>query len=125
MRPFFTWFAVTAGGALGGLTRFGLTYIFPGHEWVGIFIANLTGSFMMGLAVQAFNERINVSQTVKKGITVGFIGGFTTMSTFIADFFSLLTENSLLASGYLLLSVCGGILLAWFGMRIMSKKVMQ
>ncbi|MFS0787878.1 CrcB family protein [Shouchella sp. 1P09AA] len=125
MLPFFIWFAVTAGGALGGLARFALTYIFPDHQWFGIFIANLTGSFMMGLTVQAFNERINVSQTVKKGITVGFIGGFTTMSTFIADFFSLLTENSLLASLYLLLSVCGGILFAWFGMRIMSKKVMQ
>ncbi len=114
--------AVIVGGALGGTARFTLTLFVPDHEWLGIVLANVSGCFFMGWAIQALNTKSRVPTFVKKGTTVGFIGGYTTMSTFIADFFSFMTENWLLALVYVFSSVCGGILLAWLGM-VVGKKV--
>ncbi|MBG9783544.1 fluoride efflux transporter FluC [Shouchella lehensis] len=122
MHGILTYMAVIIGGALGGISRYMLILFVPHHEWLGVLLANVSGCFLMGWAVQALNTRKRVPSFVKKGTTVGFIGGYTTMSTFIADFFSFMTENWLLALVYVFSSVCGGILLAWLGM-VVGKKV--
>lgn len=107
----YTYAAVALGGALGGAFRFILTIIFPFHNWPwGIFTANLGGCFLLGFLTPILQLTKSVPLAVKKGITVGLIGGFTTMSTFAADTIAMLQNGHLFGgSVYLLATVTGGM----------------
>ncbi|RMG70826.1 MAG: fluoride efflux transporter CrcB, partial [Nitrospirae bacterium] len=77
---------VGAGGFIGAISRF-LVSVWVGQRWgrvfpFGTFVANVLGCFLIGLAMTVFNERIIVSPHVRLLIGVGFIGAFTTFSTF-------------------------------------------
>lgn len=111
MKLVYTYAAVALGGALGSAFRFILTIIFPFHNWPwGILTANLGGCFLLGYLTPILHLRKSVPLAVKKGITVGLIGGFTTMSTFAADTIAMLQNGHLFGgSVYLLATVTGGI----------------
>lgn len=111
MKLVYTYVAVALGGALGGAFRFILTIIFPFHNWPwGIFTANLGGCFLLGFLTPILQLKKSIPLAVKKGITVGLIGGFTTMSTFAADTIAMLKNGHLLGgSVYLLATVTGGM----------------
>lgn len=66
---------VSAGMPLGALT----------HVLTGTLIANVVGSFLMGLMWSAGVGRLSLSPAVRDAITVGLLGGFTTFSTFAND----------------------------------------
>src|ERR687894_3244139 len=71
---------VAVGGLLGVLARYGLSRLTLHHEsliWTTVGI-NIAGSFLLGwLAAEPW-----FSRDVREGIGVGFLGGFTTFSTF-------------------------------------------
>ncbi|MCB9964311.1 MAG: fluoride efflux transporter CrcB [Rhodospirillales bacterium] len=81
--------AIAAGGALGALCRHGvnvgvgsfLKQSFP----FGTLCANVLGCFLMGLLVSVFARYGNPSQEIRLFLTVGFLGAFTTFSTFSLD----------------------------------------
>ena len=83
----FIWIAVA--GALGSLTRYGVaTYVqrradtdFP---W-GVFAANMAGSFLFGLIWAYSEEREWVNEDLRAFVFAGFLGAFTTFSTFAFD----------------------------------------
>jgi CrcB protein len=71
---------VAVGGVLGVLARFGIGRATIHHEqllWSTVAI-NVAGSFMLGLLVAEHW----FSRDLREGIGVGFLGGFTTFSTF-------------------------------------------
>src|SRR5919107_2220455 len=71
---------VAVGGVLGVLARFGLSRLTLHHEsliWTTVGI-NLVGSFLLGVLV----AEPWFSRDVREGLGVGFLGGFTTFSTF-------------------------------------------
>jgi CrcB protein len=71
---------VALGGMLGVLARFGITRLTLHHEsllWATVGI-NIAGSFLLGLLV----AEPWFSRDVREAIGVGFLGGFTTFSTF-------------------------------------------
>jgi CrcB protein len=105
---------VAVGGVLGVLARFGIGRLTLDHEallWSTVAI-NIVGSFLLGLLVaeQWF------SRDVREGIGVGFLGGFTTFSTFSVQ--AVLEADAgepVRALVYVLASVGGGLLAATAG----------
>ena len=106
--------AVAVGGVLGVMSRYGisrLTLHTDALVWSTVGI-NVVGSFMLGLLVAGhwFGHEL------REGIGVGFLGGFTTFSTFSVQIV-LEADNGEpgRAVAYLLASVVGGIAAAVLG----------
>jgi CrcB protein len=82
--------AVAIGGAIGALLRYGVSglanaYISKNFAW-GTLSANLIGAVLIGL-LWGFFEKINISDNMKLFLFVGFLGGFTTFSSYALDCF--------------------------------------
>ena len=77
---------------------------------------NVGGSFLMGFLFIETLERLTVSPELRTGILTGFLGGYTTFSTFEMEIFLLLEEGAnAKAVLYAVLSVGLGFLAAFFG----------
>lgn len=96
-------FYITIFGALGCLSRYfvsGWTYTLAGRTLpYGTLAVNVIGSFLLGLVMEGSLRSTLLSTDVRIGLTVGFLGGFTTFSTFSYETFRLLEEGSLLQAG--------------------------
>jgi CrcB protein len=101
---------VALGGALGSVARYltGVltTRVFgPSFPW-GTLIVNIAGSFLIGILVEAFALRWNLSHAWRAFLTIGFCGGFTTFSTFSLDSYALMQRGETgLAALYVVASV--------------------
>ena len=101
---------ITIFGALGCLARYavsGWVYALAGRAlpW-GTLAVNVAGSFLIGLIMEGSLRSTLLSPDLRIGLTVGFLGGFTTFSTFSYETFRLIEEGSLLQAGAnILLSV--------------------
>jgi CrcB protein len=112
--------AVAAGGLVGSAVRGGIgMVVLP--SWGGFptttAAINLTGSFLLGFYL-ARRER---SVTRPKSLhfwAIGMLGAFTTFSTFSVELLRLIVDGEgLLATGYLTVSVIGGLIAAITGQR--------
>ena len=105
---------VAVGGLFGVLARWGITRLTLHHEallWSTVGI-NVVGSFLLGLLV-AENW---FGRDLREGLGVGFLGGFTTFSTFSVQFVLDIDGGEPgRAAAYLATSVLGGILAATAG----------
>jgi len=118
---------VAIGGAAGSVARYlastsvqrNVGISFP----LGTFIINVTGSFLIGVILGLF-EAGNLSPAARLLIAVGFLGGFTTFSSFSYESLLLLESKAVLP--FLLNtvgSVVAGLAAAWLGVvlvRIMA-----
>lgn len=109
---------VLLGGWLGAISRFEISRRaetfwkkdFP----LGTFLINITGSFLIGLVYQA-----DWSPIWQNFLAVGFLGSFTTFSTFFLEIAQLGNRKKIaLAISYLLSSYIIGILLAFLAISI-------
>lgn len=102
--------SIAAGGAIGAVSRhfvnvasagaFGL-----GFPW-GTMIVNIAGSFVMGLLIGLFAQADHVTQDVRAFLTIGFLGAFTTFSTFSLDAVALYERGEMgLSAAYIIGSV--------------------
>ncbi|HZK86323.1 MAG TPA: fluoride efflux transporter CrcB [Desulfosporosinus sp.] len=105
--------AIAMGGALGAVSRYGLG-VWISSKWnqnfpLHTFLINIGGAFLLGFLNILFIERFTVSPFWRLGIGVGFLGAFTTFSTFGFEVISLLEGGSFFTAGlYTLLSVVVG-----------------
>ena len=65
----------------------------------GTFAVNVAGSLLLGLIMEGTLRSTLLSPDLRFGLTVGFLGGFTTFSTFSYETVRLLEEGSLVAAG--------------------------
>jgi len=75
----------------------------------GTLAVNVIGSLLLGLIMEGSLRSTLLSPELRFGVTVGFLGGFTTFSTFSYETVRLLEEGSLLAAGanvFLNVTVC-------------------
>jgi len=112
--------AVAACGALGCLSRYflsGWVYALLGRNFpYGTFVVNITGAFIIGFLMEFGLRSVLLPPTLRVGLTVGFLGGLTTFSTFSYETFRLLEEgNFVTASANVLLSVLVCLLFTWVG----------
>jgi CrcB protein len=107
-------------GALGCIARYlvsGWVYSAGGSALpYGTLAVNLSGSFLLGLIMEASQHSTLFSAELRIGLTVGFMGGFTTFSTFSLETVRLLEEGSFGSAGAnILLNVLACILAALLG----------
>lgn len=103
------WFAVAAGGALGAVGRYavnGLLFPYMGKFPFGTLTVNTLGSVLMGVAYVLIVEKGLLPDEWRDFLMVGFLGAFTTFSTFSLDALALWQNGHLsLAAAYILLSL--------------------
>lgn len=77
---------VGAAGFVGAVARFGMNAaaaaVVPSRPWLGTLVINLSGSFALGWFVTAFGDRFGVGHPARLAVAVGFLGAYTTYSTF-------------------------------------------
>ena len=107
-------------GALGCVSRYlvsGWIYSLFGRALPsGTLGVNLIGSFLLGVLMEGSLRSTLLSPELRIGLTVGFMGGFTTFSTFSYETVRLLEDGSLIAAGAnILLNVTVCVLAAALG----------
>ncbi|MFV0308950.1 MAG: fluoride efflux transporter CrcB [Desertimonas sp.] len=110
---------VAVAGAIGAVSRYGVgRAIGPrAFPWATLGI-NLVGSFALGWVVQRALQRDWSTETTT-AITVGFLGAFTTFSTFSNETWTLLrTDRAGDALAYVAMSMIAGVAAAAVGYRL-------
>lgn len=112
--------AISFGAIAGALCRYYLTLWFGQRLGTafpyGTFFINLTGCFAMGLFVTLISQRIlNLPPEVRLMITTGFLGAYTTFSTYGLESFTLLRDRPLVPA---LLYWAGSAILGIFSVQL-------
>ena len=115
--------AIAIGGAFGAVARYWLTEVasiaFGSDFPYGTLIVNILGSLCLGLVFVLLIERSLVGPLWRSALVVGFLGAFTTFSTFSLQAFDLLQQERFLAGGgYILGSVIASLIAVGAGMLI-------
>ena len=112
--------AIAGGGALGALARFLVSngvYRLLGRDFPwGTLSVNLLGSFAMGLLFVLLLERSLLAPEPRAAIMIGFLGSFTTFSTFSLETLTLVEQGEILpALANVVVSVVVCIAACWAG----------
>lgn len=127
METLAKYMAVAAGGALGAILRYylGGTLLartampFP----TATFVINITGSFIIGFFLTLATERLHINPYWRLAVAVGFVGAYTTFSTFEYETARLVEDGDFLhALLNVVLSIVLGFAAVWAGI-IAARKV--
>ncbi|MGB1111152.1 MAG: fluoride efflux transporter FluC, partial [Gammaproteobacteria bacterium] len=82
----------------------------------GTLAVNVLGSFLMGLLFVLFSERIQIPVEARALVLVGFLGAFTTFSTFSMESLQLIEQGEAIKAGLnMLISVATCMVAVWLG----------
>ena len=92
--------AIAAGGSVGALARYGVMELVE-RRVVSVFpwdtlVVNVTGSFLAGFVVAALVNGDEAPAWLRLGLVVGFLGAYTTFSTFAQDLYDLTVADEYL-----------------------------
>lgn len=105
-----TMLSVAIGGFFGAMARYLVSLKFTGMK--GIFCVNILGSFLFGMSLRLVNE----SGTFASFWMIGFLGAFTTFSTFAVQFVETWMEGQVTkAFSYAMVTLMGGFFFVWLG----------
>lgn len=109
------------GAGLGGVFRYwiaNVTYFFLGRQFpYGTLVVNVSGCFLMGLLFAIISERFeSIAPQLRSFLLIGFLGGYTTFSTFSIETLNLVENGAWLnASLNVFLSIVLCMLGVWIG----------
>jgi CrcB protein len=107
------------GGALGAISRYAVGVWFTerfGRFPYGTFVVNISGCFAIGLVIEILGSRTGLSPAWRYAVPIGFIGAYTTFSTFELESFHAVQQGfPLVAILNLTLSVVIGYAAVWLG----------
>jgi len=111
---------VGIGGFIGALARFWLGSYIGGKMGTsfpyGTFVINISGSFLIGFILTVLTTKAHLSPNWRYLIPVGFIGAYTTFSTFEFETLHTIQDGQfLIASLNVVLSVTIGFIAVWVG----------
>ena len=117
---------VAIGGALGAISRTGISVLLntqrTGFPW-GTLTVNMLGSFLIGLT-WSYLDSSGINPLIKWGLMTGFLGAFTTFSTFSLETIQLWQQGRIsYAVIYVILSQSLGLGFTYLGLQI-SKNVL-
>jgi len=120
-------FIIGIGGFFGAIARYGVA-LWIGQRWgrsfpLGTFAINVSGSFLIGLLMSLFTERFMVNPQWRLMLVVGFLGAYTTFSTFEYETGGLVKDGEwLLALLNVLSSVVAGFIALKLG-EVIAKSI--
>ena len=111
---------VGIGGFLGAIARFWVGNYVGGKMGVrfpyGTFLINISGSFVIGLSLALLTAKVNWSPNWRYLIPVGFIGAYTTFSTFEYETLVRIQDGQFMTGSLnVILSVLVGFVAVWLG----------
>jgi fluoride exporter len=114
--------AIALGGALGAPARYGmaqLIHVAPNTFPWATFWTNISGSFALGAVLALVLDRFPPTRFVRPFVATGFLGAYTTYSTFAVET-DLLIKNGHAGIGlaYAAASLILGFLVAWGGLLV-------
>jgi len=112
--------AIFLGGGLGALARFFVSAFVnekvAGNIPYGTLMVNVLGSFLMGFLAMWLVEKLGLNPLLRLAIFVGFLGAFTTFSTFSMETLNLFEEGlALRALLNMFVNVSLSVLAVWLG----------
>jgi fluoride exporter len=112
--------AIAVAGALGALARYALggwvgRRTGGGFPW-GTLVVNISGSLALGFLFTLLTERFLPHPTIRTAATVGFLGAYTTFSTFTFETMRLIEDGAVAQAGAnIALSVVAGLVAVYAG----------
>jgi CrcB protein len=112
------YFIIGAGGFMGAVARY-VVATFIGQRWgrsfpLGTFAINVSGSFLIGLLMTLLTERLTVNPNWRLLLVVGFLGAYTTFSTFEYETGRLVKDGLLLIASF---NVAASVFLGFAGLK--------
>jgi CrcB protein len=108
------------GGFLGAVARY-IVALWIGQRWgrifpLGTFAVNISGSFLISLLMSLFTEKFMVNPQLRLFLVIGFLGAYTTFSTFEYETGNLVKDGEWsIALANVILSVIAGFVALKFG----------
>jgi fluoride exporter len=117
--------AISAGGALGALARYGIGVAFPprpgGFPWA-TFGINVSGCLLIGVLMVLIARRWPRARLVRPFAGVGVLGGYTTFSTYVAEIRMAVADGHPgIALVYLAGTLVAAVLAVWVGMAVTQR----
>ncbi len=113
------WLSIGAFGFFGAMARYGIARLFGRFSALfpfGTFFINITGCFILGWFLTWAQPRMNIPDPIRLGIAVGFVGAYTTFSTYMFESDRMLSEGQAVRGMlYILGSVMIGIIAVRLG----------
>ena len=113
---------VASGGAIGALSRFflgNLFQVFFTNSFYGTLLINIFGSFLIGYLVSLGYAKNLSEDFIKYFLIIGFLGSFTTFSTFSYEVIDLfLSKKMFLSILYIFTSIFFCIIAAYIGINL-------
>jgi fluoride exporter len=111
---------ILAGGGAGSLARYvagtAIMTRFGSRFPLGTLFVNVTGSFLIGLLMTLLTERLPASTNWRPLLVIGFLGGYTTFSSFEWETYSAIREGGFwLGLTNVVASVTLGYAAVWLG----------
>lgn len=117
------YFLIALGGALGSLARFWVGSTIAGRLGTkfpyGTFVINVSACIIIGFSLAFLGRRTEINPAWRFLVPVGFVGAYSTFSTFEWETFSnLQTGAFLVAALYVISSFVVGLIAVWCGVLI-------
>jgi fluoride exporter len=117
------YFFIALGGSLGSLARYWVGSTVAGRMGTrfpfGTFVINITACIIIGFSLAFLARRTELNPAWRFLVPVGFIGAYSTFSTFEWETYSNLQAGAFLIAGlYVILSLLLGLVGVWFGVLI-------
>ena len=110
---------IGVGGFVGAIARYVLA-VWIGQRWgrsfpLGTFVINVSGSFLIGLLMTILAERFTENPQWRLLLVVGFLGAYTTFSTFEYETGALLKDGEWLYAG---VNVIGSVFVGFIALKL-------
>lgn len=111
--------AVGAGGFLGAIARYAVGLLvarfWSGEFPVATFLINVSGSFVLGFFMALSAERLGLDPTWRLLVATGFVGAYTTFSTFEYETHRLVEVG---ATAWAMANVLASVLVGFLAVRL-------